>query len=75
MKYSKELVDKIYTSKISDIEKINQLLEMDATQYTNCGIDSTELELEVVRLNSDYIYKTIKKIDPWMGESFLKHKD
>jgi hypothetical protein len=76
MKYSIELVDKIYSYKtISDKEKINRLLEIDAIQYTKCGIDSTKKELEVVKQNSKHIYKTIKKIDPEMGDSFLKHQD
>ena len=55
--------------------KIDRLLEMDATQYTNCGKDSTKKEIELVRKNSKYIYKTIKKIDNSLGSMFLKHLD
>ena len=43
MEYSKELIDKIFNYKtISNIEKINRLLEIDATQYTNCGLETTK---------------------------------
>ena len=76
MAYSNELVDKIYNYKsLSDRTKIHRLLEMDATQYTNCGKDSTKKEIELVRKNSKYIYKTIKKIDNSLGSMFLKHLD
>ena len=76
MTYSNKLVDKIYNYKsLSDRTKIHRLLEMDATQYTNCGKDSTKKEIELVRKNSKYIYKTIKKIDNSLGSMFLKHLD
>jgi hypothetical protein len=76
MKFSQELVDNIYNFKtISNIKKVDILLEMDAAQYTNCGKDSTIKDLEIVKKNSRYIYKTIKKINPTLGETFLKHQD
>ena len=76
MRYSNESVEKIYNYKsISDRTKIDRLLEIDATQYTNCGKDSTKKEIELVRKNSKYIYKTIKKIDNSLGSMFLKHLD
>jgi len=76
MLYSQELVEKIfnYTS-ISDKDKIDRLLEMDAAQYTNCGKDSTKKELEIVKRNSKHIYKTLKKIDQSLGDCLLKHQD
>jgi len=76
MKYTSEKIDQIYNYKsISNNEKIDKLLEIDANQYTNCGIDSTKLEKQQVKKNSTYIYKTIKKIDEKIGVSLLKHQD
>jgi len=76
MKYTSEKIDQIYNYKsISNNEKIDKLLEIDANQYTNCGIDSTKLEKQQVKKNSTYIYKTIKKIDDKIGVSLLKHQD
>ena len=76
MIYTKELIDKIfnYTS-ISNIEKINRMLEIDAIQYTNLGSDSLKSEKEIVKKNSKYIYKTISKINPEIGRQFLEHQD
>lgn len=76
MIYKKELIDKIfnYTS-ISNIEKINRMLEIDAIQYTNLGSDSTKSEKEIVKKNSKYIYKIISKINPDIGRQFLEHQD
>jgi len=76
MKYSQEEVDKIYNyTTISDRDKIDKLLQIDATQYTNCGSESTKSEKAEVKRNSKYIYKTIKKIDNSLGSMFLKHLD
>jgi len=76
MKYSKELIDKIFNYKsISNIEKINRLLEIDATQYTNCGLETTKTEKAIVKKNSRYIYKVISKINPDIGRQFLEHQD
>ena len=76
MIYTKELIDKIfnYTS-ISNIEKINRMLEIDAIQYTNLGSDSLKSEKEIVKKNSKYIYKIIFKINPEIGRQFLEHQD
>tara|TARA_R110002012_G_C11404940_1_gene586261 strand:- start:87 stop:314 length:228 start_codon:yes stop_codon:yes gene_type:complete len=74
--YSQEKIDKIYTYKtLSNKEKIDRLLEIDANQYTNCGKDSTKNEKLIVKKNSKYIYKTIKKIDEKIGKSLLEHQD
>ena len=76
MIYTTEKIDQIYNYKsLSNNEKIDRLLEIDANQYTNCGIDSTKLEKQQVKKNSTYIYKTIKKIDEKIGVSLLKHQD
>ena len=76
MEYTSEKIDQIYNYKtISNNEKIDRLLEIDANQYTNCGIDSTKIERQQVKKNSTHIYKTIKKIDEKIGISLLKHQD
>mgnify|MGYP001081777578 FL=1 len=76
MEYSKELIDKIFNYKtISNIEKINRMLEIDATKYTNCGLETTKSEKEIVKKNSRYIYKVISKLDAEIGRQFLQHQD
>jgi len=76
MIYSKEIIDKIFNYKtISKIEKINRMLEIDATQYTNCGLETTKTEKEIVKKNSRYIYKVISKLDADIGRQFLQHQD
>jgi len=76
MEYSQLLIDKIFdNNSISKIEKINQMLEIDAIQYTNCGSDSTAKEKLIVKKNSRYIYKKISKLDSEIGKQFLQHQD
>ena len=76
MDYSPELIDKIYNYKtISNRIKIDRLLEIDVFQYTNLGSDSTKTEKLIVKKNSRYIYKTIKKIDEATGNLLLEHQD
>tara|TARA_R110000796_G_scaffold9864_1_gene33347 strand:+ start:118 stop:351 length:234 start_codon:yes stop_codon:yes gene_type:complete len=76
MTYSQELIDKTYNYKtISDKDKIDRLLEIDVIQYTNLGSDSTKAEKLIVKKNSKYIYKTIKKIDEATGNLLLEHQD
>jgi len=75
-KYSNDLVDKIINYKsISNKDKINRLLSLDANQYCNLGIDSTKGEKEEVKKNSRYIYRAIQKIDQEMGSKFLHSQD
>jgi len=70
--YSKKIVDKTLSCKsLSNKEKTNRLLEIDAIQYTNLGTDSTKEEKSVVKKNSLYIYETIKKIDLRLGKTLL----
>ncbi len=72
MKYSKKKVDKTYSCKLlSSKEKVHRLLEIDATQYTNLGIDSTIEEKKAVKSNSRYLYEVIKKIDFRLGKTLL----
>jgi hypothetical protein len=56
-------------------ERIDQLLEMDATQYTNLGVNSTKAEKAEVKKNSKVIYKAIKDLDEYTGKLLLEHLD
>lgn len=72
MMYSKKLVDKTLNCKrLTDKEKTDRLLEIDAIQYTNLGLDSTIEEKKAVKLNSRYLYEVIKKIDLRLGKTLL----
>ena len=57
------------------IERINQLLELDATMYTNLGSDSTKAEKQEVKKNSRIIYRAIKDLDFDTGKLLLQHQD
>lgn len=57
------------------VERINQLLEIDATMYTNLGSDSTKAEKQEVKKNSRIIYRAIKDLDFETGKLLLQHQD
>lgn len=70
--YSKKLVDKTLNCKrLTDKQKTDRLLEIDAIQYTNLGLDSTIEEKKAVKSNSRYLYEVIKKIDLRLGKTLL----
>lgn len=76
MEYTVESVDRIVEFKTwSDRKKLDELLYMDCKLYTELGIDSTIKEKEEVRRKSKIIYTAIKKINPSMGEDFLRVMD
>lgn len=56
-------------------ERTDQLLQLDAIQYTNLGIDSTIGEKKKVKSDSKYLYKQIKGIDEHTGNLLLKGMD
>lgn len=69
-------IDKILAYKtVSDKEKIDRLLFMDADQYTNLGIESTKTAKENTKRNSRRIYRAIKTINNDMGSRFLRLMD
>ena len=70
------IIDKIlgYTS-VSDIDKIDRLLELDCNLYCNLGTDSTKTERLEVKKKSRMIYRAIKKIDYTLGDKFLYYMD
>ena len=69
-------IDKILAYKtVSDKEKIDRLLFMDADQYTNLGIESTKTAKENTKKNSRRIYRAIKTMNEDMGSRFLRLMD
>ena len=69
------MFEEIIKMPITDREKIDKLLEIDAHLYTNLGIDSTKKErLEVKRL-SKKIYRMIQGINPAIGKTLLRAMD
>ena len=56
-------------------ERIDKLLELDATQYTNLGSNSTKVEKAEVKKNSKVIYRTIKDLDEYTGKLLLEYLD
>lgn len=66
------MVNKILNYKtISDKEKINRLLELDAIMYTNLGSDSTKNDRNETKKKSRIIYRAIKNIDRDLGDMLL----
>jgi hypothetical protein len=57
------------------IERVNELLEIDAIMYTNLGSDSTKAEKQEVKKNSRIIYRAIKDLDFDTGKLLLQHQD
>jgi hypothetical protein len=76
MDYTVESINKIVEYKTwSNKKKLDKLLFMDCRLYTNLGTDSTSKEKEEVRKTSRRIYNAIKKVNPRMGEDFLRLMD
>ena len=59
----------------SDKKKIDAMLEMDCSQYTKLGSDSSKKEREEVKKNSRKIYQAIKEIDYPTGKLLLEAMD
>lgn len=57
------------------LERVNDLLEMDANNYTNLGSDSTKTEILDVKKKSRIIYRAIKDIDVETGKLLMHHQD
>ena len=56
-------------------DRTDQLLELDAIQYTNLGIDSKVIEKKKVKSDSKFIYKQIQGIDEELGKNLISHMD
>ena len=71
-----ERVQKIKNYKTWSLKKkVDALLEIDAIQYTNLGIDSTSAEKKKVKTISRKIYKAISAISPLDGYILSAHMD
>ena len=57
------------------VQRVDELLEIDAIQYQNLGTDSTKAEKIEVKKNSRFIYRTIKDLDANTGKLLLQHQD
>lgn len=57
------------------LDRTSRLLELDAIQYTNLGIDSKKYEKEKVKSDSKFIYKQIKGFNEQDGKLLLNHLD
>ena len=51
------------------------ILELDAIQYTNLGIDSSKAEKKKVKSDSKFLYKQIKGFNETDGKLLLNHLD
>lgn len=72
MFFSEKKINKIYNCKnLTNKEKVDRLLEMDAIQYVNCGIETTKGEKRIIKENSKLLYNVIQKIDPELGNRLL----
>ncbi len=66
------MVNKILNYKtISDKDKIDRLLELDAIMYTNLGSDSTKTDRSETKKKSRIIYRAIKNLDRDLGDMLL----
>ena len=72
----RRLADKIINDfNITVKDRTDELLKLDAIQYTNLGLDSSKTEKNEVKANSKYIYKKIKDIDPETGKILITSMD
>ena len=73
MKYTIEnFKDVVEDTAMTDKEKIDELLRVDAIIYCNLGTDSTRKERDEATRYSKKIYNCIKAIDNEMGETFIR---
>jgi|TARA_R110001592_G_scaffold77374_2_gene232939 CRISPR/Cas system CSM-associated protein Csm2 small subunit len=76
MDYNVEDIDKILNFKTwSDNKKIDTLLFIDCTLYTNLGKESTQTERQITKSKSKKLYKAIGKIDAAIGKQILNSLD
>ncbi len=60
---------------ISIRDRVDAVLELDAIQYQNLGIDSTKTEKNKIKSDSKYLYRLIKGIDEQTGNLLINHLD
>jgi len=72
----RKLAEKIAKDfQLSVLERTDQLLELDAIQYTNLGIDSKKYEKDKVKSDSKFIYKQIKGFNEETGNLLINNLD
>jgi hypothetical protein len=72
----RRLADKIINDfNLTVKDRSDELLKLDAIQYTNLGLDSSKKEKKEVKANSKYIYKKIEEIDPESGKHLITSMD
>ena len=72
----RRLADKIINDfNLTVRDRTDELLKLDAIQYTNLGLDSKKTEKNEVKANSKYIYKKIQDIDPETGKHLIMSMD
>lgn len=72
----RRLADKIINDfNLTVKDRSDELLKLDAIQYTNLGLDSSKTEKKEVKANSKYIYKKIEEIDPKSGKHLITSMD
>jgi len=72
----RKLAEKIATDfALSIKERTDMILELDAIQCTNLGIDSTIGEKKKVKSDSKYLYRQIKGFNEVDGKLLLNHLD
>lgn len=62
-------------STYSNKKKIDELLFINACLRSQLGVSSTTKEKENVAKLCRVIYRAIKKVDPYLGGSFLRTQD
>ena len=59
-------------SSVKDKDKIDRLLELNAAQYCNLGLDSTKTSRLIAEVTSRYIYRCIKEVDEDLGRFLIR---
>lgn len=76
MDYKFEDIQKIIDFKSwADKKKIDELLRIDCTMYTNLGLDSLKKDREETKRRSKVIYRAISKIDEAFGKTLIFQMD
>jgi len=72
----RKLAEKIASDfALSVRERTDRILELDAIQYQNLGINSTKAEKIKVKSDSKYLYKQIRSFNEYDGKLLLNHLD
>ena len=72
----RKLAEKIAKDfQLSVKERTDSILELDAIQYQNLGIDSTKTEKKKVKSDSKYLYRLVRGFNESDGNLLLNHMD